>query len=212
MRSLHPRSLQSPGGQQLAGRAHGDHGSAGPCLLFAASWDAPLQLSLLPVIQRVLAAHLAVCLRCSEPAPRSQPSAFRLLGLAAGRAVCSHHERSALGVCTSLLTTWIWLFNQPRSQPGKTAEADPRSSCGDNFQLGCLLLWVPGTLSCTSASPGAPWALEPAAATPLRAPRKCGKSGKKAAAIPQLLTLCRAPVLWGSERTLRCPGKQCKSP
>lgn len=92
---------------------------AGLCLLLAASWDAPLQLSLLPVIQRVLAAHLAVCLRCFEPAPRNQPSAFRHLGLAPGRAVCSHHECSALGFCTSLLTTWIWLFNRLRSQPGK---------------------------------------------------------------------------------------------
>lgn len=129
LRRLHLRILQNPGRRQLTDRVDGDLGSAEPGLLLAASWDAPLHLSLQPMIQRVLAAHLAVCLRCFEPAPRSQPSASRHLGLAPGRVVCSHHERSALGFCTSLLTTWIWLFNQPSSQPGKIGEADPRSSC-----------------------------------------------------------------------------------
>lgn len=44
------------------------------------------QLSILPVVQRVLAAHLAVCLRGFEPSPRGEPAFRHSGGQASGRA------------------------------------------------------------------------------------------------------------------------------
>lgn len=151
-----PHILREPGGEGPDSRSgwrpqvRGDRLEIS-CLLGCST----RQLSILPVVQRVLAAHPAVCLRGSEPSPRSEP-AFRRRGPAPGRAACSQHECSALGVCDSLPTARIWLLNQPRLQPAKICEPDPRSSCRDNFRAGCLLLSVPRTLSCPAATPALP--------------------------------------------------------
>ena len=165
------------------------------------------------MVQRVLAAHLAVCLRGFEPSPRGEP-AFRHGGRASGRAACSQHECLAPGVCPSLPTTWIWLFNQARLLPGKICEPDPRSSCCDNLRAGCLLLLVSGTLSCTAATPATfPDSEVSREDSSAGIPRKREQGGVKRRADPPNCSISPDCLYSGVLRgTARCPGKQCKSP
>lgn len=112
--------------------------------------------SILPVVQRVRAAHAAECLRAFDPAPRGEP-AFGHGGWACGRAARRQQQRSAAGGCESPRAGWVWR-REPRRRLAGGGRA--QSSIGapavttSGLAVPCGLRASP---SCTAAAaPAAP--------------------------------------------------------